>query len=194
MPCDAAEHAAQCPMLDPLIRHAAAAVMVERDHAIDIGIRLQDLGIKVPLDGSGYSRRAVDGRDDGDVVASADLPRSAHIAFEGFAFDGFGGCRRLRSQIGVVQRVFATQVVVVDMIAAADGMARDSDRPTVLEDFLSGLDVGDRQFVSCGNILPGNQGRGAIVDVDGLTSSDASESHNAMIVGAESNPRLVLHE
>jgi len=193
VPCDAAENAAQSPMLDPFIRHAAAAVVVERDNAIHIGIGAKALRIEVPRDGSGYSCGAVDGRDDRDVVASTDQSRTAHIAFEGSAFDGLRGCGSLGSKIGVVQRVFTTQVVVMDMIASRNRMACDPDRPTVFEDFLPRLEVGDRQFVAGGNILTDDQGLGAVVQVDSLTSRDASNRHNTIIVRTESNPRLVLH-
>ena len=80
---DPTKHTAECSVLDPIERHAATAIVGKGDHAIDVRKGFQCFLIKVPCDRLGYTRRAVDRRDDGDVIASTNSTAWPDESLEG---------------------------------------------------------------------------------------------------------------
>lgn len=88
--CDPAEYPTKGSMFDSIECHAATAIVFESDDAIDVWKSFQEFFIEVPCHRARYAGRAIDGRDDGDVVTSSYSSRWALVAFEGLPCNGLG--------------------------------------------------------------------------------------------------------
>lgn len=181
-------------MLDAFVRHPATAIVFERDDSVDRGERLKRLCVKVSCDGPGDTGRTIHRRDNRDVVSSTDAPIATDVTFKRFSVKGFWRGGGLRREAGIVERMLATQVVIMDMFPPLDRMARDTDRPSIFEDFVTGIQIGDRHFVTSRNLLPCDPRWRSILKIDGFVFTDTSQSYDTVVARAEPNPRLLQHD
>ena len=96
-----------------------------------------------------YAGRAIDGRDDRDVVTSSYSSRWALVALEGLPCNGLGGSWRFARETFVVEGMVALEIVVMDMFAGGYRCRCDTDGPAVFMDRLS-----DRNRTGC-DFVPG---------------------------------------
>src|SRR5262249_29509607 len=120
------------------------------DDAVDVGVAAQEAGVADPLGdvlvGAG---RAVDGADDGDVVARAVAPVAAVVAHPGALPGGRGRRRRTRGAEGVVAlEGVGRDVVDVDVVAGGDVRGGEADDLAVLADRLALADGAQGDLVA----------------------------------------------
>ncbi len=117
--------------------HAAAGAVRQRDHAVDVRISGEHVGTNVGAeligDRTRHRCRAVDARDDRDVVARRDAAVVAHDAHEG------------RRRIDHCGRLYVGAERVVARCAADVGTVLAADSHVVQMDVLAGANVARRK-------------------------------------------------
>ncbi len=111
--------------------HGTAEAVGQGNNPVDIGIVDQGLWIDIPAevigDGLGHGRRAVDRRQDADVIAGGDPAIGSHDAHEGVA-----GLRADTAGVdtkGVIAgEVAHHQIVHMHMLPGPDRLAGEADR------------------------------------------------------------------
>ena len=158
MPRIAAERAPQ-QRQRLVLRHAAAGLVGQRDHAIDIGkirqrivagerILLEDVG-----DDARDMRAAVHRGEDADIVAGGDAAVGTADAVEGRGQIEIRRRRDVDAEGVVFGEIAHAAILGVDMLARRDRRGRKADDLAVAADRLAHRDRPDRHLVARGNPL-----------------------------------------
>ncbi len=158
MPRVAAERAAQ-DRQRLVLGHAAAGLVGQRDHAVDIGkigqrivagerILLEDIG-----DHAGDMRAAVHRGEDADVVAGRHPPVGAADAVEGRGQIEIRRRRDIDAEGIVLGEIAHAAVLGMDMLARRDRRGRKADDLAIAADRLADRNRPDRNLVAGRNPL-----------------------------------------
>ncbi len=159
----------------------AAALVGEGDDAVDAGKVPGQVGAaEAVADELGDGGRAIDAGDHGEVIARAGAAAGSGVAEElAWRGGGEGGERfGLEAElVGGVQRS-DLEVVVMDVVAGADGGAGEADGVTV---FVDGLAGGDRAE---GDLVAGRDGGGGsdVGPDDGAGRGGLKEDDDVVVV------------
>ena len=181
VPRVAGQRAAQ--QLQPLAgRHAAAGLVRERHHAIDVGelgqrvLARERIALERIGDQAGHMGAAVHGRQDADVVARRDAPVRADDPLERRRFRNVRG-RFDVDPVGVVLvEVAHAQVVDMDVLTWSNGLDREADDLIVFSDRLAWLDR------THGHLVPGRDAlsRDHLIRDGGPGEQRATGNHHAI--------------
>lgn len=94
----------------------------------------------------------------------------------------------MASESCVIERVFAPQVVIVDMFTHLDVLGCNADRPPILEDLIAFGSSDDTNFVSSRDVSFEFDWAGGGIAVDGFTSCESAECNDAVIRWMKANP------
>lgn len=149
---DPPKNSTEGSMFDSIECHPATAIVGKSNHSIDVRKILEHIWIEVSCDSLGNTCRAVDRRDHRDVVASANATAWTDVPLKALT-----GEPRWRSwgqgrKSLVVERMLASEVMVVQMIARHDFRCCHADRPPVLVDRLTGLTPRWRLYDQVGHL------------------------------------------
>ena len=165
MPRIAAERAAQ-QRQRLVLRHAAAGLVGQRDHAVDIGkigerivagerILLEDIG-----DHAGDMRAAIHGGEDADIVAGRDPAVGTADAVEGRGQIEVRRRRDVDAEGVVLGEIAHAAILGVHMLARRDRLRRKADDLAVTADRLADGDRPDRHLVAGRNAFDGGDAVG----------------------------------
>ena len=141
------QHPIELTVILAVVLHGAAALVREREDAVDLRELFLERGVKtfghVATDRGG----TIDRRDHCEIVASAGAAIGSAIALECATGDRRGVRGNLGGEGVVALEVARLQVVGVDPIARRDGFAGKADRLSVLDNRLAGGDRPQGDFV-----------------------------------------------
>src|SRR5262249_34169794 len=186
---EAGQRAVELVVVGAAVLHGAAGLVRDRHHAVHVGVAAQQVGgtelLGDVLAGAG---RAVDGADDGDVVARAVAATAAVVTHKGARL-GRGRRRRAVAAEGVVAlEGGGADVVDVDVAAGRDVLAGKADDLAVLGDRLALPDRPQGELVPQADAPGGGEG-GAAVPHPG-PRRDGTGGDGDVIFGAEVDGNL----
>ena len=185
------KHSAERPLQLHRIRTdrmAAAFAVRKGDHTVDV--RRQRLVVEALRDQFRGVRRAVTGRDHGDVVARPDAAVLARIAEEGRHFRGrFGVGDFARWEFVVERQLFERQIVRVNVRARLDDATRTADCLAVAPHDLARRDRLQRHLVTGGDGVADSDAD--TVDAQIAALHERHAGYRDIIGGVQMNRRIL---
>ena len=148
VPRHAAEHAAERFVRHAAILHAAARLMHQRQHAVDVRIRRQRCGVEPPGDVFAHRGRTIHGRDDGDVIPRSRPAVRAAVTSKGSVRDRRWRRGNFGAVFVVLRQRAGGQVVRMHPLAGCDRLRRHANRMAVADDALAFADRRQRDLVA----------------------------------------------
>ena len=145
----------------------------------------------MPRDRLGNPGRAIDGRDDCDVVASPHSTAWSNKTLEGFPFKSCRWFRRLACKPLVVQFVMTFEIMIMQMIARGDLGRSDADGPPVLIYRLTDVSRSNRDFMSWKDIFC-ELYRWLLGQLQRFAFCKFPQSHDAVIVWMKMDPGCLV--
>ena len=142
-----------------ILRHAAAGLVGQRDHAVDIGEIRQRIvvGERILLedvsDHAGDMRAAIHRRQDADIVAGGDAPVGADNALEGRGQIEIRRRRDVDAERIVLGEIAHAAILGMDMLARRNGNGRKADDLAIAPDRFARCNGADRHFMPGRNPL-----------------------------------------